>query len=404
MAPLTAHLLGKRLPDPIPQPTTRTSPPTRNSLTTEGGFLEAWAQGYNVGSLIILILIVFCNYRSGIWLHKLILLELVLALWHGTFIFIHDPYYGWYLSATATLLFISYFLHNVVAWLKIRPFLPPWGSKLYIISLLCVQPFWVAEAWSNFSYFNSLGSDANERMRPWEALVRDPWWIFTTWKLVDAIKKTYGFKILTLCRINSRFGIMLLCMLLSIAFLITDVLITALHLSASAGINPYWRFALVFKCASDTIFLDDFKSVLDAIVYRKFSSASVNGHVRRESAVGSHDGRKRSHSGGEGEYIECASLASPSSPPETPRPSNRKANTKSTLLHPFRKAKTPDVLLPVIRVERETVVSEEMRQTSSDGRNQESSPRLPQQAHTIYPSRNSRASESDGSLLIGRLV
>ena len=37
--------------------------------------LEAWAQGYNVGSLIVLILIVFCNYRSGIWLHKLILLE-----------------------------------------------------------------------------------------------------------------------------------------------------------------------------------------------------------------------------------------------------------------------------------------------------------------------------------------
>lgn len=44
-------------------------------MTTEGGFLEAWAQGYNVGSLIVLILIVFCNYRSGIWLHKLILLE-----------------------------------------------------------------------------------------------------------------------------------------------------------------------------------------------------------------------------------------------------------------------------------------------------------------------------------------
>jgi hypothetical protein len=44
-------------------------------LSIEGGFLEAWAQGYNVGSLVILILIVFCNYRSGIWLHKLILLE-----------------------------------------------------------------------------------------------------------------------------------------------------------------------------------------------------------------------------------------------------------------------------------------------------------------------------------------
>jgi hypothetical protein len=75
MAPTTGiELLGsaKRFPDPI---TTRTSPPIRASLSTEGGFLEAWAQGYNVGSLVILILIVFCNYRSGTWLHKLIVLE-----------------------------------------------------------------------------------------------------------------------------------------------------------------------------------------------------------------------------------------------------------------------------------------------------------------------------------------
>ena len=71
MAPISNDILVKRLP----VPSTRTSPPTRSGLTEEGGFLEAWAQGYNVGSLIILILIVFCNYRSGILLHKLILLE-----------------------------------------------------------------------------------------------------------------------------------------------------------------------------------------------------------------------------------------------------------------------------------------------------------------------------------------
>lgn len=78
MAPFSGFdlsALHRRSPDPIPEATTRTSPPTRNSLSTEGGFLEAWAQGYNVGSLVILILIVFCNYRSGIWLHKLILFE-----------------------------------------------------------------------------------------------------------------------------------------------------------------------------------------------------------------------------------------------------------------------------------------------------------------------------------------
>jgi hypothetical protein len=74
MAPLSIDSLGlhKRLAEPA---TTDPPPPTRGNLSTQGGFLEAWAQGYNVGSLIILILIVCCNYRSGIWLHKLILLE-----------------------------------------------------------------------------------------------------------------------------------------------------------------------------------------------------------------------------------------------------------------------------------------------------------------------------------------
>lgn len=84
MAPFSTFALSalhRRSPDPIPEATTRTSPPTRNSLSTEGGFLEAWAQGYNVGSLVILILIVFCNHRSGIWLHKLILLEVRTGLY-----------------------------------------------------------------------------------------------------------------------------------------------------------------------------------------------------------------------------------------------------------------------------------------------------------------------------------
>ena len=30
----------------------------------------------------------------------------------------------------------------------------------------------IAEAWSNFEYFNGLGSRANVKLRPWEALVR----------------------------------------------------------------------------------------------------------------------------------------------------------------------------------------------------------------------------------------
>lgn len=49
--------------------------PLRESLTEDGLILEAWGEGWNVGALIILLLIVICNYRNRIVLHKLILLE-----------------------------------------------------------------------------------------------------------------------------------------------------------------------------------------------------------------------------------------------------------------------------------------------------------------------------------------
>jgi len=264
-----------------------TDVPTRGSLSLDGDILEAWAEGFYVGALIILILIVFCNIKSGVWLHKLILLELILAIWHGTFIFCQDPVYGWYLSASATLLFISYQLHNIVSWIKIKRFLPRWGSMLFIGTIIAVQPFWIVEAWSNYEYFNGLGNNANIYTRPWEALFRDPWWIFTTCRLVWAIKRNYNYPLLALIKDSPRFGIMILCMFLSIIFLLTDVIVTAAHISADSGINPYWRLALVFKCASDTIFLDDFKSVLDTVVDNALRKAggAVSGGQRRPSAV-----------------------------------------------------------------------------------------------------------------------
>ncbi|KAF2264671.1 hypothetical protein CC78DRAFT_463189 [Lojkania enalia] len=362
----------------FPVPSTRTDPPTRSSLTLEGGFLEAWAQGYNVGSLIILILIVFCNYRPGILLHKLILLELVLALWHGTFIFAQDPAYGWYLSTTATLLFISYQIHNIVSWLKIRPFLPKWGSRFFICSLLAVQPFWVAEAWSNFEYFNNLGSDANERMRPWEALVRDPWWIFTTWKLIDAIKKTYSFKLWALVRINSRFAVMLACMFFSIAFLLTDVVINALRVTKDSGINPYWRFALVFKCASDTIFLDDFKSVLDDIVARSLNNTCGMAHH------GSYSGGRNSSIRDGTEFIECRPMAKVS--PHRPTAHSR-----------YIKARPQTMPAPRIHVQKETTITTEPRKTSQDSYESKNEI-LPAPEPAVY--RGSQENLSLGSLSI----
>lgn len=41
----------------------------------DGLILEAWAQGYMVGSLIIMACITISNMRRGVLLHKLILIE-----------------------------------------------------------------------------------------------------------------------------------------------------------------------------------------------------------------------------------------------------------------------------------------------------------------------------------------
>jgi len=69
----TLHDLAKR--EPIPKPS-----------NPDALILEAWAQGYMVGSLIIMAAITIANMRRGVLLHKLILLEVgdVLSIPHGT--------------------------------------------------------------------------------------------------------------------------------------------------------------------------------------------------------------------------------------------------------------------------------------------------------------------------------
>lgn len=53
----------------------RASNATKASMSQSDQILEAWGEGFNLGALVILILLVFCNYRVKILLHKLILLE-----------------------------------------------------------------------------------------------------------------------------------------------------------------------------------------------------------------------------------------------------------------------------------------------------------------------------------------
>lgn len=49
---------------------------------------------------------------------------------------------------------MSWSLHNLISWMKVRGFFTPWGTRLYLVSLLAAQPYWVLEIIANFTFFN----------------------------------------------------------------------------------------------------------------------------------------------------------------------------------------------------------------------------------------------------------
>ncbi|KAH7000783.1 hypothetical protein EDB80DRAFT_724469 [Ilyonectria destructans] len=232
--------------------------------------LEAWSQGFMIGALVIMAGITLANMRSGVLLHKLILIELILAVPNGFFTFFDPPVWGWYLSSTAVLLITSWTMHNVIAWIKNKPFLQPRGNLIYISTIILAQPYWVLEIYANFAYYNDINNRLFISTRPFEALCRDPWWIFTTANLFWNIKYRYEFSFIEIVRVSPRFGILLLSMCLSLVFITVDLL-SVTPVLAIGGINPFWKFALVFKCLTDTIILDDFKTALDKLSRHKMS-------------------------------------------------------------------------------------------------------------------------------------
>jgi hypothetical protein len=82
------------------------------------------------------------------------------------------------------------------------------------------------------------------------------------------IKTRYEFGYLELIRVSPRFGVLLGAMILSLCFIIADILAVTHVINGKGlpdGINPFWKLAFVFKCLTDTIVLDDFKTALDKL-------------------------------------------------------------------------------------------------------------------------------------------
>lgn len=91
--------------------------------------------------------------------------------------------------------------------------------------------------------------------------------------LIYNIKTKYDLTMVQIVRISPRFAVMLAAMALSIIFIILDVLsVTEAFKSAlPVGINPFWKLSFVFKCLTDCVVLDDFKTALDRLRAFKIS-------------------------------------------------------------------------------------------------------------------------------------
>ncbi|RDK41094.1 hypothetical protein M752DRAFT_284586 [Aspergillus phoenicis ATCC 13157] len=217
-------------------------PQDTNSLVLEG-----WGQDFMVESLAIMTVITAANIKSK---------KLLLAAFHEIFIFLHEPAYSWYLSASAVSLNVSAALHNLITWMKARSFFNIWGKD-----------------YANFAFFN-YNKPLFITTRYFKPLFWDPWWIIATCLLFYNIKHAYQCTFCDLIRTSPRFGIMIFLLVISLLLTIVDSfdVLGAVHLAIPTGVEPIWKFALVSKYLCDTVILDDFKSTLNRISAAFFSN------------------------------------------------------------------------------------------------------------------------------------
>ncbi|KAM0090998.1 hypothetical protein ACP6JD_005653 [Aspergillus fumigatus] len=66
----------------------------------------------------------------------------------------------------------------------------------------------------------------------------------------------YNVTLVELVKISSRFGILLLCMILSIVFMFVDVAVTVGHVFKDKGVNPFWK--VVDRLVMHTVAMNTF--------------------------------------------------------------------------------------------------------------------------------------------------
>jgi hypothetical protein len=87
------------------------------------------------------------------------------------------------------------------------------------------------------------------------------------------IRSKYDLTLRQIVRISPRFAVMLAALFLSIVFIILDILsvTNVIRAGEATGVNPFWKLSFVFKCLTDSVVLDDFKTALDRLRAFKIS-------------------------------------------------------------------------------------------------------------------------------------
>ena len=78
----------------------------------------------------------------------------------------------WLHSSACIPLDMAYLLHDLVAWIKIKPFLSRTASRVFLGLLILTVPYWVLELYGNYTFYNLHRNLPWKRTRLLEGVIR----------------------------------------------------------------------------------------------------------------------------------------------------------------------------------------------------------------------------------------